>query len=83
MTRAQQQILETTLVDLKPGQNGRVKTVAMGNGGHRMLAMGITPGTPIRVERVAPLGDPIEIRVRGYRLMVRKSEAAGIVVVVE
>jgi ferrous iron transport protein A len=40
----------------------------------------LTPGTLIRVERVAPLGDPIEIRVRGYKLLIRKSEAVHIMV---
>ena len=74
----------STLIDLKPGESARVTTVALDNGdGHRLLAMGITPGTIVRVERVAPLGDPIEIHVRGYRLMVRKSEAAGVAVAVD
>ena len=46
----------------------------------RLMEMGITRGTKISVERFAPLGDPIEISVRGYRLSVRKKEAEHIVV---
>jgi Fe2+ transport system protein FeoA len=64
---------------MKPGNEGRVVEVASQNGSRRrMMAMGLTPGTLIRVERVAPLGDPIEIRVRGYKLLIRKSEAIDI-----
>ncbi len=42
----------------------------------RLMEMGLTPGTPISIVRVAPLGDPIEIKVRGYRLSLRKNDAA-------
>jgi len=42
--------------------------------------MGLTRGTPIELVRVAPLGDPMELQVRGYRLSVRKSEAASVVI---
>jgi len=41
-----------------------------------LLAMGLTPGTVFEVSRLAPLGDPIEIKVRGYHLSLRKVEAA-------
>jgi len=44
----------------------------------RIADMGVTPGAVIEVERVAPLGDPIEVKIRGYRLSLRKSEAAAI-----
>lgn len=47
----------------------------------RLLEMGLTTGTEIEVIRFAPLGDPIEIEVRGYRLSLRKREARGIRVV--
>jgi Fe2+ transport system protein FeoA len=40
--------------------------------------MGVTPGTVVEVERVAPLGDPIDIKVKGYHLSLRKEEAEGI-----
>jgi len=45
-----------------------------------MLDMGIIRGTPVEVLRVAPLGDPMEVRVRGYNLSLRKNEAATITV---
>jgi Fe2+ transport system protein FeoA len=42
----------------------------------RLLELGLTPGTQVEVLRVAPLGDPIEVLVRGYRLSLRKEDAA-------
>jgi ferrous iron transport protein A len=67
------------LADLIPGQAGRVTTVA-GEAGirHRLLEMGLTRGTVVRLVRVAPLGDPVELDLRGYRLSVRKAEAAAV-----
>ncbi len=47
----------------------------------RITDMGITPGVTVKVCRTAPLGDPIEIEVRGYKLSIRKSEAAMISVI--
>lgn len=44
----------------------------------RLLEMGLTPGTSVRVVGTAPLGDPLELEVRGYRLSVRRSEAASV-----
>jgi len=73
--------MTVTLHELGTGGTGCVVSVDGANGnGSRMLAMGLTPGTRIRVERVAPLGDPIEIRLRGYSLMIRRSEACQITV---
>lgn len=46
----------------------------------RLREMGVLPGTPITLVRVAPLGDPIEIKVRGYHLTLRKSEAEHVLV---
>ena len=46
----------------------------------RLLEMGLTRGTTVRMVRVAPLGDPVELAVRGYRLSVRKSEAAAVMI---
>ena len=46
----------------------------------RLLEMGLTSGTTVRLVRVAPLGDPVELAVRGYRLSVRKSEAAAVMI---
>lgn len=47
----------------------------------KLLAMGLTPGTAFRVVRTAPLGDPVEILLRGYSVSLRRAEAAGISVV--
>ena len=71
----------TTLKDLKPGQKGNVSLI-MGKGPmkRRMLDMGVTRGIEVFVEKVAPLGDPIEVKVRGYNLTLRKDEAANIVI---
>ena len=46
----------------------------------KLLEMGLTRGTTVRLVRVAPLGDPVELAVRGYRLSVRKSEAASVMI---
>ncbi len=44
----------------------------------RLMMMGLTPGTSLTVVRVAPLGDPIEIKIRGFNLSLRREEAEGI-----
>jgi len=64
------------LSELQPGCEGIIKKIG-GNGAikQRLLDMGITRYTPIRVERTAPLGDPIEISVKGYYLAIRLDEA--------
>lgn len=68
-----------TLRDLKPGQSGVVASVGgAGNIRRRVLEMGITPGTKIDVIKVAPLGDPVEVVLRGYNLSLRKEEAEAI-----
>ncbi|RKX50936.1 MAG: hypothetical protein DRP25_04940, partial [Thermotoga sp.] len=46
----------------------------------RLMNMGIIPGTELKIERIAPLGDPLEIKVRDFRLSLRKEEARSIVV---
>lgn len=67
------------LADLAPGIWARVAMVHSADDmGRRLMAMGLTPGTRIRIERVAPLGDPLEIRLRGYSLVIRRAEAANI-----
>ena len=45
---------------------------------NRLLSLGLTPGTQFRVERKAPLGDPVEISLRGFRLCLRRDEAAAL-----
>ncbi len=67
------------LKDLKPGQKGKVlKINTRGETNKRIVEMGVTPGAVVEVERVAPLGDPIDIKVKGYHLSLRKEEAGGI-----
>lgn len=70
-----------TLKTLKPGQKGRVVKVRRGGAIHkRIVDMGVTPGTVIEVRRIAPLGDPVEVKLRGYNLSLRKEEIGQIVV---
>lgn len=68
-----------TLKEVKPGETVFVSAFA-GTGAlrRRLMDMGITKGTKIYVRKVAPLGDPIEITVRGYELSLRKDEAENI-----
>ena len=66
-----------TLKNLKPNMAARVIRVHGGGALRlRIMELGLTPGTPIRVRKIAPLGDPIEIAVRGYSLSLRKADAA-------
>lgn len=69
-----------TLKDLKPGDQGRVLSIGeKGPSRRRIMEMGVTPGTVVKVVKVAPLGDPIEVNIRGYELSLRKEEALKIV----
>jgi ferrous iron transport protein A len=65
---------------LRVGQSGRILSYAQGCRAYRskLLSMGLTPGTRFTVTRQAPLGDPIEIQVRGFKLSLRKGEAAAL-----
>ena len=64
---------------LQPGQTATVvKVTGAGETAKRIVDMGIVPGTIVKVQRIAPLGDPIEITVRGYQLSLRKAEASAI-----
>lgn len=68
-----------SLKDLKPGEKGKVRKIkARGATSKRMVEMGVTPGAVVEVERIAPLGDPIDIKVKGYHLSLRKEEAEGV-----
>ena len=65
------------LSDLVAGQKARVVDVdARGEVGQRILEMGVTPGAEVRLVGSAPLGDPLAFEVRGYRLSLRRAEAA-------
>ncbi len=65
------------LRDLAVGETGHVTGIQKGNTAYRrrLLAMGLTPGTAFTITRTAPLGDPVELRVRGFSLSLRKDEA--------
>ena len=65
-----------TLKDLKVGEIAKVVRVhGQGAVRRRIMDMGITRGTTIKVRKVAPLGDPFELTVRGYELSIRKADA--------
>ena len=71
----------TTVADLKPRQKGIVVRIKRkGAIAKRLAEMGVGRGALVEFERVAPLGDPIDIKVKGYHLSLRKSEAADIVI---
>lgn len=70
-----------TLRDLKSGERGRIERLKGGGAVKRRLAdMGVTKGSVAEVVRVAPLGDPIDVKIKGYHLSLRKDEAADIAV---
>ena len=68
-----------TLKDVKVGESATVSALT-GAGAlkRRIMDMGLTKGTRVYVRKVAPLGDPVELTVRGYELSIRKDEAASI-----
>lgn len=64
-----------TLKDMKPGETAAVaRLLGEGPVKRRIMDMGITRGTEIFVRKVAPLGDPMELSVRGYELSIRKAD---------
>ena len=64
-----------TLGSLGPGARATVTGYTSDDPPGRILEMGLVPGTPVEVVRVAPLGDPLDIRVRGFHLSLRRAEA--------
>ena len=73
-------IMGQSLEDLAVGDTGRVIGFGQGSKAYRrkLLSMGLTPGVEFQVTRYAPMGDPVEIRVRGFSLTLRKDEAAAL-----
>lgn len=71
-----------TLNEVKPGNTVKVVSLT-GEGGvkRRIMDMGITKGISVTVRKIAPLGDPIELTVRGYELSIRKADAGFIEVI--
>jgi ferrous iron transport protein A len=70
--------MEHTLKDLSVGQSAEITGYASGDSGYRakLLSMGLTRGTVVTLRKVAPMGDPVEIEVRGFSLSLRRHEAA-------
>lgn len=77
MANSKEAVMKLNL--LKPGESGIIKAVG-GEGALRLrlLDMGLIPRTEVRVQKIAPLGDPIQILIRGYDLTLRKEDAAMI-----
>ena len=68
-----------SLSELKPGEKAQIEKVAGGGAVKRRIRdMGVTTGSLVEVVRVAPLGDPIDVKIKGYHLSLRKEEAADI-----
>jgi ferrous iron transport protein A len=74
--------MKLCLGELTPGETGKVVGYKKGTLAYRerLLSMGLTRGAEFTVERVAPLGDPVEITVRGFALSLRKDEAGAVLV---
>lgn len=74
--------MNITLKELPAGASGVVEGFAKADPVYRdkLLSMGLTKGTAFEVVRVAPLGDPVEIRLRGFSLSLRKDEADALLV---
>ncbi|HID45801.1 MAG TPA: ferrous iron transport protein A [Chromatiaceae bacterium] len=74
--------MSESLKEMAVGETGRV--VGFGEGGKayrkKLLSMGLTPGAEFSVTRYAPMGDPVEIQVRGYSLSLRKEEAEALLI---
>lgn len=76
--------MEKTLNNFSIGEEGIVKRVSgEGRIKRRLFDMGITPGAKVYLRKKAPLGDPLEVTIRGYELTLRKNEAENIMVEVE
>ncbi len=69
------------LAMLKPGEIGQITQIgAIGPIKRRLMDMGVLVGEKVKVEKIAPLGDPIEVTIKNYNLSLRKKEAEGILV---
>ncbi len=78
---SQQTGAPVVLSELSVGKKGRVVRFDLPpDQAGRLAEMGLTRGSVVELVRIAPLGDPIDIKVRGYHLSLRKREAAGVVI---
>ena len=76
--------MEKKLHEFVPGERGIVKRIeGEGKIRRRLFDMGVTPGADITLRKLAPLGDPVEVNLRGYELTLRKSEASCVVMEVK
>lgn len=72
------------LAQLKPGDTGKISAIgAIGPLRRRLMDMGVLVGEEVKVVKIAPLGDPIEVTIKHYQLSLRKKEAQGIDVEVQ
>ena len=72
------------LDEFKIGETGLIKKVeGEGRLRRRLFDMGVTPGATVYLRKKAPLGDPLEVTIRGYELTLRKSEAQSVLLEVE
>lgn len=72
---------EQTLNDLSIGDSALVLRInCQGAMKRRLIDMGITPGVRVKLYKIAPMGDPLELKLRGYVLSIRRSEAKNIIV---
>ncbi|MEJ7578062.1 MAG: FeoA family protein [Pyrinomonadaceae bacterium] len=80
-SRAGESRPDCSLDELPVGASARVAQVkGAGAIARRLMEMGVVPGAPVQFVKAAPLGDPLEIRVRGYHLALRRTEAQTIIV---
>ncbi len=75
-------MMKTNLKALAVGDSGKITGFDKSGKAYRkrLLAMGLTPGTAFSVTRFAPMGDPVEIKIRGFSLTLRKDEAAMLLI---
>lgn len=73
--------MELLLKDMKPGEKGVISAFKSGGAVRkRLLDLGVIKGETIEMEKVAPLGDPIQVKIKGYHLTLRKNEAENVLV---
>lgn len=71
-----------TLKDLKPGEKGTIHQInGVGPVKRRLMDMGLVRGSEVVVEKTAPLGDPVEVTIKGYKLTLRKADAENVIIV--
>ena len=73
--------MKKLLSEMAPGESGKIISISRKLRSYKKFAdLGIVKGTDIKLERIAPLGDPVEVKIKGYSLSFRKEEAVNITV---